>query len=140
MFTSCNKTIDKEETPELKTSQNPYNGKCGAESNMISSMEIPFDLDNDVAKTMMDVTASALVDGETYIRISKNTDAQVYRIQLMKYTTDYPAHKPTADKTIYEGTDAKNMAFAYYMGLLNIPCAPVEWFVFNGVYYVEDCC
>mgnify|MGYP000601479686 CR=1 FL=1 len=107
---------------------------------MISKLTIPFNMDKEVGQAMIDMTAKAIVSGQQYIRIYKDNAAQAYTVQLMKYTENYPAHKPSADKTIYQGEDAKNMAFAYYMAWLNLDCTPVEWFVFDGVYYVEDCC
>lgn len=137
-LTSCNK--QEEDLTLQKKTENVYNQKCGKESNMIAKLTIPFDMDKEVGQTMIDMTAKGIETGENYMKITKDDNVQAYIIQLMKYTDSYPAHKPTTNKTIYEGEDAKNMAFTYYMSWLNLECTPVEWFVWDGVYYVEDCC
>lgn len=140
LFISCNKSIEKEEIPKSKKSQNLYNGACGKKSNMLSRLTIPFDIDEKVGQAMINITAEGIASGDNYIKIKRDETAQAYIIQLMKYTDSYPAHKPSANKTVYEGKDAQNMAIAYYTAWLNLDCTPVEWFAFNGVYYVEDCC
>lgn len=137
-LTSCTK--QEEEIVSQKKTETIYNQKCGKESNMISKLTIPFDMDKTVGQNMIDMTAKEIESGENYMRITIDNNAQAFIIQLMKYTESYPAHKPSADKTVYQGEDAQNMAVAYYISLFNFECTPVEWFVWDGVYYVEDCC
>lgn len=139
-LTSCNKQQEEDSIIQPKKTDGIYNQKCGVESNMISKVTFPFNMDETVAQSIIDINVQGIATGENYIRITKDDAAQVFIMELMKYTTTYPAHEPSADKTIYEGTDAEIMSIMYYAAWLNLECTPVEWFVWNGVYYVEDCC
>lgn len=141
LFTSCNKSADKEFTPALKASNNnPYNGQCGILSNMLISIEVLFNQDNEMLKTMMDYTIIGPEEGVRYIKVTKNNAAEKYIVQVMRYTDSYPAYKPSKDRIIYKGEDAKNIAFEDITNLFTTECTFIEWLVFDDVYYVEAGC
>ena len=139
-LTSCTKNQEEDSIVQPKTSGGAYNQKCGVESNLISKVTFPFNMDKNVTQSIIDINVQGIATGENYIRITKDNAAQVFVMELMKYTPTYPAHEPTTNKTVYEGTDAEIMSVMYYAAWLNLECTPVEWFVWDGVYYVEDCC
>lgn len=140
-LSSC---IKQNENPiQIQDKKTEHYKTCGKNSHLISSLEIPYGTDMSALDPIISLYVNMMKNENNtyYIRVSHQIESMNYKIQFIKYTSNYPAHQPNTDKTLYEGGDAQNMALTVTVAwLINWECHPIEFFNWEGVWYVEDCC
>lgn len=134
----CN--AQEKQLPQQKRAVNIHNGKCGIESNMISSLELPYNTGKDNMIMAIVLNSKFLHLEESYMRITKNESSKLFNIKVFKYSKDFPAHKPSADRTLYSVDGNLPLRDIYGVApLLDKTIYPIECYHFEGVFYIEDC-